>query len=77
MPVRDGDGTGNWIEMTVLKRCPESPYGWERTLHNTFFTSLDVHAGNVGEIARAGRARWMVEKCAIPLFSTNVKLAET
>ena len=33
----------------------------KRTYTNTFFTSLEVTAANVADIARAGRARWKIE----------------
>ena len=47
-------------------RPPPGPQGtdpepWKQVYHNTFFTSLEVTADNVAEIARAGRARWKVE----------------
>ena len=62
VPVRDGADavTGTWIEFTVRRQAPDGQ-GWQQIYHNTFFTSLAVTADNVGDIARAGRARWKIE----------------
>ena len=77
VPVRDGADavTGTWIEFTIRRKAADGS-GWQQTYYNTFFTSLEVTAANVAAIARAGRARWKVEKCAIAHFSTNVNFAE-
>ena len=64
LPARDGAVAveGTWIEMTVRRPAPkDDPEPWKPVYHNTFFTSLEVTADNVAEIARAGRARWKVE----------------
>ena len=67
LPVRDGDDAvqGAWVEFAIERNG-------ERTYTNTFCTSLEVTADNVADIARAGRARWKIEKCAIAHFSINV-----
>ncbi len=56
LPVRDGDDAvqGAWVEFAIERNG-------ERTYTNTFFTSLEVTADNVADIARAGRARWKIE----------------
>ena len=78
LPVRDGAVAveGTWIEMTVRRPDPDNDSGpWKQTYHNTFFTSLEVTADNVAEIARAGRGRWKVEICAAAHISINVNFA--
>ncbi len=67
LPVRDSDDAvqGAWVEFAIERNG-------KRTYTNTFFTSLEVTADNVADIARAGRARWKIEKCAIAHFSINV-----
>ena len=45
---------------TIRRKTPDGT-GWQQTDYNTFFTSLDVTAANVADIARAGRARWKIE----------------
>ena len=62
VPVRDGADavSGTWIEFTVRRKAPDGK-GWQQTYRNTFFTSLKVTPANVAAIARAGRARWMIE----------------
>ena len=67
LPVRDSDAAvlGAWVEFASERRG-------ERTYTNTFFTSLQVTADNVAALARAGRARWKIEKCAAAHFSINV-----
>ena len=56
LPVRDGDDavTGTWLEFAIQRqgKC---------TYINSFFTSLEVAADNVAQIAQAGRARWKIE----------------
>ena len=61
-PVRAGADavTGTWIEFTIRRRTADGS-GWQQTYYNTFFTSLEVTADTVADIARAGRARWKVE----------------
>ena len=56
LPVRDSDDAlqGTWIEFQIQRNG-------ERTYYNTFFTSLEVTADTVAEIARLGRARWKIE----------------
>ncbi|MDE0101446.1 MAG: ISNCY family transposase [Bryobacterales bacterium] len=51
--------TGTWIEMRIRQSQPDG--SWQQTYCNTFFTSLDVTAENVEEIARCARTRWKVE----------------
>ena len=67
VPVRAGKDAlrGTWIDFEIRRNG-------KRTYHNSFFTSLTVNADNVAQIARAGRARWKIEKCAIAHFSINV-----
>ncbi len=57
VPVRDSDDAvmGSWVEFVIERNG-------QRTYLNTFFTSLEVTAANVAEIARAGRARWKIEE---------------
>ena len=64
LPVRDSEDAvlGARVEFAIERHG-------ERTYTNTFFTSLQVTADNVAAIARAGRARWKIEKCAIAHFS--------
>ncbi len=56
VPVRDSDDAvlGSWVEFVIER-------DGKRTYTNTFFTSLEVTANNVAEIARVGRARWKIE----------------
>ena len=56
VPERAGDEAlrGTWIDFGIRRND-------ERTYHNSFFTSLEVSAGNVAEIAWAGRASWKIE----------------
>ena len=56
VPVRDSAAAvlGSWVEFVIERNG-------ERTYTNTFFTSLQVTADNVAEIARVGRARWKIE----------------
>ena len=74
VPVRDGADAvqGTWVEMTVRRKAADGK-GWEQTYYNTFFTSLEVTPDNVAEIARAGRARWKIEICAIAHISIWTK----
>ena len=52
LPVRDSDDAvmGAWVEFAFARNG-------QRTYAYTFFTGLAVTAGNVAEIARAGRGR--------------------
>ena len=63
VPVRDGTDavSGTWIEFTIRRKAPDGT-GWKQTYYNTFFTSLEVTAANVAAVARAGRARWKIQK---------------
>ena len=56
LPVRDSADAvqGAWVEFAIERNG-------KRTYTNTFFTSLEVTAANVADIARAGRARWKIE----------------
>ena len=57
LPIRDGDDAlrVNWLEITSAR-----PDG-RVTYRNAFVTSLDVHRGNVAELADCARARWKIE----------------
>ena len=74
VPVRDGADAviGTWIEITIRRQKPDQPEP-RQTYYNTFFTSLEVTPDNVAEIARAGRARWKIEICAIAHISIWTK----
>ena len=56
MPARADDEAlrGIWIDFEI-RRNDDCIY------HNSFFTSLEVSADNVAEIAWAGPARWKIE----------------
>ena len=57
VPIRDGKDAleVNWLEITI-----RDPSG-KVTYRNSFITDLEVNAGNVEELAAAGRARWKIE----------------
>lgn len=56
VPLRAGEDAlrGTWVDFEIRRLG-------KRTYHNSFFTSLQVTPDNAAEIARAGRARWMIE----------------
>lgn len=55
VPMRGRDGTvqGTWIERSIERNG-------RQTSSKSFFSSLDVTADNVAEVASLGRARWSV-----------------
>src|SRR5277367_3617926 len=57
VPIRDGKDAleANWLEITI-----RDPSG-KVTYRNSFITDLEVNAGNVEDLAAAGRARWKIE----------------
>jgi hypothetical protein len=58
LPIKDGKDVlhVNWASVTVVNTKTQ-----ETVYHNSFITDFIINESNVGQIIRAGRARWKVE----------------
>ena len=67
LPIRDGKDAlkVNWLELVIRNAKGEITY------RNSFVTDMAVHAGNVADLASAGRARWKIENETFNVLKTK------
>ena len=67
IPIRDGKDAlkVNWLELVI------SGAKGQITYRNSFITDLPVEAGNVEDLANAGRARWKIENETFNVLKTK------
>ena len=73
LPIRDGKDplNVNWLEIVIRDASGKVTY------RNSFITNLQVDAGNVEELAAAGRARWKIENETFNTLKTKGTISST